>query len=298
VRGQRRWAPARLCCPYLQKRERTHTNKRSRVRLVTASMKPRLKVGPSASSSADVFANRDHPMKSKVSFCAAAFVGLSACGGGGGGADPAAQNLQSAALAAQALSPAFPPASLTANDNGVALTLSMSPLPEPAVPAVTCGGTADPYTDTTINFTASNWSAFFPDDEQVDFYSSAPYVPCGGLTAQLGNITSTYAVTSYTPPANWTVGDAGQLATETNYSSSGTWLPPAVVSITKGAQTSTDVISYQVASYSASAVLLTMTDQNSVNGTTTEVFTVAADGAMTLQSVSLSQGAQTITLTD
>jgi hypothetical protein len=72
----------------------------------------------------------------------------------------------------------------------------------------------------------------------------------------------------------------------------------AIVSITTGAQISTDIISYEVASYSPSAVLLTMTDQNSVNGTTMEVFTVAADGAMTLQSVSLSQGGQTITLTD
>ncbi len=239
-------------------------------------------------------------MKSRYLLAGAVALALTGCGGGGGAGDPAAQNLQSAALAAQVLSPAFPPANLTAGDNGVALTLAISPLPQPAISAITCGGMADPYTDTTTSFTASNWSIFFPDDEQVDFYTNAPYSPCGGLQAQLGNITSTYGVTSYTPPANWTVGDAGQLATETNYSASGVWMPlAAIVSITTGAQISTDIISYQVASYSPSAVLLTMTDQNSVNGTTAYVFTVAADGAMTLQSVSLSQGGgQTITLTD
>jgi hypothetical protein len=237
-------------------------------------------------------------MKSKAPFCVAVILGLSACGGGGGGGDPPVPNLKSAPLPAQVLSPAFSPATLTANDNGVTLTLSLSPLPQPAIPAVTCGGMADPYTDTTVSFTASNWSVFFPDDESVDFYTSTPYTPCGGISAQLGSITSAYSVTSYTPPANWTVGNAGQLATETNYSASGAWFPPSTVTITTGAQTSTDIISYQVASYSPSAVLLTITDQNSVNGTTTEVFAVAADGVMTLQSVTISNGGQTITLTD
>jgi hypothetical protein len=240
-------------------------------------------------------------MKSKVPFCVAAILGLSACGGGGGGGagDPAVPNMKSAALAGQVLSPNFSPVTLTANDNGVTLTLDLSPLPQPAASAILCGGSADPYTDTTVNFTSSNWSIFFPDDESVDFYTSTPYTPCGGFTAQLGNITSTYSVTSYTPPANWTAGDAGQLATETNYSATGTWLPPAVEIFTAtGPQTSTDVISYQVAAYSPSAVQVTLTDQNSVNGTATEVFTVTADGAMTLQSVSLSQGGQTITLMD
>lgn len=237
-------------------------------------------------------------MKSTVPFCAAAILGFSACGGGGGGGDPPVPNLQSAAMAGQVLSPNFSPTTLTANDNGVMLTLSVSPLPQPATSKILCGGSADPYTDTTISFTASNWSVFFPDDESVDFYASTPYTPCGGLTAQLGNVTSTYSVTSYTPPANWTVGDAGQLATETNYSASGAWAPPTVETITTGAQTSTDIISYQVASYSPSAILLTITDQNSVNGTSSQVFTVTADGTMTLQSVSLTQSGQTITLTD
>jgi hypothetical protein len=206
--------------------------------------------------------------------------------------------MKSAALAGQVLSPNFSPTTLTANDNGVTLTLSLSPLPQPASPTITCGG-ADAYTDTDENFTSSNWSIFFVG-QSVDFYTSAPYVPCGGLAVDLGgNITSTYSVTSYTPPANWTAGDTGQLATETNYSASGTWLPPAVETLTAtGPQISTDVISYQVAPYSPSAVLLTITDQNSVNGTQANVFTVTADGAMTLQSVSLSQGGQTITLTD
>jgi hypothetical protein len=237
-------------------------------------------------------------VKPNLALLAAALSALSACGGGGGSEAPPVANLQSAKMAAQVLSPTFAPATLTASDNGVTLTLSVDPVPQPAIAAVTCGGMSEPYTDTTTSFTASNWSVFFPDDEQAEFYSSDPYTPCGGLYASLGGVTQTYVVTSYTPPAMWTVGEAGQLATETNYSASGSWFPPSIVSITIGAQVSTDVISYQVTASSPDAVTLTLTDANSVNGTTTQVFSVTADGMMTLQSVTLATATQTITLTD
>jgi hypothetical protein len=226
-------------------------------------------------------------MKSKVAFCVAAILGLSACGGGGGGNTPAAPaipNLKNAPLPAILWDAAvMPTTDDTLTLTGGAYTVGFRTSQCISIPPGTgyfAGQLADCYNDIwSVELTADPTVGDFGITNtyflMVPSYLPLGCSPCTGLPPQ------SITVATWTPPATLDVGAAGQLAT-------------------LSATTPTDAMveTYSVAAYSPTAVLVTVTEtgqQPSDNGS--ESYTVDAGGNVQLVSMTKVVNGQTIVFT-
>jgi hypothetical protein len=194
-------------------------------------------------------------MKAKWVLCAAAMLGLSACGGGGGSdpsapTTPAAQDLQSAPLPSIVWDAAILPtndASTTLTGGGYTITFD------------TTGCVGDPP-----GCLFTNWSLVQTSNpangtlgiNTVNFTPS-PYVPMS-CACYSQNLT----VTSWTPPPHFDVGASSQL-----------------MALSATNPTDTMVETYTVTAYSSTAVLVTIAETGQqATDNQSESYTVDASG--------------------
>jgi hypothetical protein len=216
-------------------------------------------------------------------------LGLTACGGGGSSStssssSPAPQDLQMAPLPAQALSPTYAQTNLTAtDDSGNVFNLAISDTADAGTASFN-GQTAN-YTTLGLAITENANTTPVFEFGAVAYYLMNPYSPLGEVISQNGTVEDTALVTAFTPPANLTVGDSGQLDAISYYNTSN-------VLIGNATQT------YSVAANNATTVLVTLTTTGTVNGTSTtdqETFTVDTSGNVVLQSFTLTVNGEVLT---
>jgi hypothetical protein len=223
-------------------------------------------------------------MKSKVAFCVATILGLSACGGGGGGgtpAAPAAQNLHTAPPPAILWDVAVMPTnddSLTVTGGAFTAGIDTSQcLSSPPGTGTFGGQLASCFTlDWYVEQTADPTSGVF-GIANTYFLTAPSYLPLG-CSACWGSLTQTITVATWTPPATLDVGAAGQLAT-----------------LNSTNPTDAIVETYAVTAYSPTAVLVTVTETGQQPGDNgTESYTVDASGNEQLVSMTAVANGQTI----
>ena len=194
---------------------------------------------------------------------------LAGCGGGGSSNEPVApeapvtpappalpQNLQSAPLPTLVLSPTL---SVTLHAaNGDTLTVSITPTTGNQGEAPQFGGAAESQVTETLSSTGGTLTAWF-------FYDEDPYTPIG--FAYPAGLTCFY--TGWTPPANLTVGESGQLDS---------------ISCDNG---TTEVQTYEVTAHSPTEVQATLATEASNGNNITEVLLVNAAGSEQLVSMTI-----------